>query len=200
MPYAKETGSAFTPAPAGTHMARCIGVISLGTQQPNSPTFNPSFKVMLVWELPNERVVTDGAKAQTVSKEYSCSLSEKANLRKDLESWRGRPFTKEELGGFDVSAVLDKPCMISIIHKQSAKGSTYAAVNAVASLPKGSAVVPRVNDLVRFEIEDGRNEVFKSLPEFIQNKIAACDEWMQPHAAARHEPEQDPGSNDDMPF
>ncbi len=201
MPTARETGSTFTPAPSGAHLARCIGVISLGTQQPTTPTFHPTFKVLLIWELPNERVISDGAKAQTVSKEYSCSLSEKANLRKDLESWRGRPFTKEELGGFDVANVIDKPCMVSVIHKQSAKGSTYAAVNAVTSLPKGSQAPPRVNELVRFEIEDGQNDVFKALPEFIQNKIKASDEWMQPHAAVSQEPETEvEQESSDIPF
>src|SRR5688572_25099842 len=115
MPIAKSTGSTFTPAPEGVHISRCIGCVSLGTQQPSSPQFMASFKIVLIFELPNERVVQDGAKAQTVSKEFTCSLSEKANLRKMLESWRGRPFTKEELEGFDVMNVVDVPCMISVI-------------------------------------------------------------------------------------
>ncbi len=201
MPIAKESGSTFTPAPAGTHVARCIGVISLGTQQPNSPQFNAAFKVMLIWELPNE-MLGDSGKAMTVSAEFTCSLGEKANLRHILESWRGRAFTKEELAGFDVNTVLDKPCMVSVIHKESAKGRTYAAVNAVTTLPKGTTCPARVNPLQLFEIEHGRNEVFKALPEFVQNKIAASDEWMLP-AQPVAEPEHDPadgGESDSVPF
>src|SRR3990167_3685661 len=36
----------------------------------------------------------------TISKFYTLSLSEKANLRKDLEGWRGKSFTESELEGF----------------------------------------------------------------------------------------------------
>lgn len=179
MPIARNSGGGdFTPAPAGTHLARCVGVISLGTQAPNNPTFKPSFKVLVTWELPDE-MVPDKNMAMTVHKEYSCFLSEKANLRHDLESWRGRPFTKEELDGFDVANVIDVPCMISIIHKTSAKKTVYAQVNAVTKLPKGITPKPRVNELVRYEIEQGRDTTFASLPKWIQDKIAACEEWQQ---------------------
>lgn len=161
-----------------------------------------SFKILLIFELPNERVMQDGAKAQTVSKEFTCSLSEKANLRKVLESWRGRPFTKEELEGFDVMNVVDVPCMINVIHKQSGAGKTYADIAAITSLPKGTQPLPRVNELVRYEIEHGRNDVFKSLPEFIQKKIEVCEEWIHPTAAVQQSQEVDPADKkgDDVPF
>lgn len=176
MPIAKETGGDFTPAPAGTHLARCIGCVSLGTQPQNNPKFDATFKIMLVWELPDE--LLDGGKAMTVSRELTCSLSEKANLRHLLESWRGKSFTREELDGFDVQDVVDVPCMITVIHKTSAKGRTYAEVSAVTKLPKSVPAKARVNELVRYEIEDGKNAVYESLPEFVRKKIASCAEWI----------------------
>lgn len=176
MPIAKASGGDFQPAPTGTHLARCVGVIALGTQQPGNPTFNAAFKVLLVWELPDEMV---GDKAMTCHAEYGCFLGEKANLRHDLESWRGRPFTSQELDGFDVAQVLDVPCMISIIHKPSGKGAVYAKVTAVSKLPKSMQPKPRVNELIHFEIEQGRDTTFAKLPKWIQDKIAKCDEWQQ---------------------
>jgi|SRR5688572_3506945 len=197
MPIATQGSGTFTPAPAGTHLARCVGVISLGTQPANSPQFKPSFKVMLVWELPDEMVPEKNV-AMTVNREYSCFLSEKANLRHDLESWRGRPFTKEELDGFDVANVIDAPCMVSVIHKTSAKKSIYAQVTGVMQLPKGVTPKPRVNELVRYEIEQGRDTTFNSLPKWIQDKIASCQEWQQrqpanPADIAQSNTPDDPG-------
>jgi hypothetical protein len=199
VPIAKQTGGDFTPCPPGTHLARCIGCISLGTQEPNSPQFSPAFKIMLVWEIPDE-LLGDSGKAMTVSAEYTCSLSEKANLRHILESWRGRPFTKQELDGFDVANVVDVPAMITVIHQTSGKGKTYAKVASVSSLPKGIVAKPRVNELVRYEIEDGKNSVYESLPEFIRKKIASCAEWIehpyQPEADHEPDPEPPPEMNE----
>jgi len=157
---------------------------------------------MLIFELPNERVVSDNAKAQTISREFTCSLSEKATLRHELESWRGRQFTKEELQGFDVMNVVDKPCMISVIHKTSGAGKTYAAITAITSLPKGTQPLPRINELVKYEVEHGRNEVFNALPEFIRKKIESCDEWTQPAApvADPEKPVDGADDNSDLPF
>lgn len=210
MPIAKQGGGDFTPAPAGTHLARCVGVISLGTQAPNNPQFNAAFKVMVVWELPDE-IVPGKEIALTVQKEYSCFLSDKANLRHDLESWRGRPFTPQELEGFDVAQVLDVPCMISVIHKTSAKKTIYATVTAVSKLPKSVFAKPRVNELVHFEIEQGRDTTFQSLPEWVKKKIEASEEWRQlppgnpnemraPEPGQEMEPELSEPPEDPLPF
>lgn len=191
MPTVKEPDGDFTPAPAGTHIARCFGMVSLGTQQPNNPQFNPAFKVMLMFEMPDEPI---GDKCMTVSKEYTSSLSEKATLRHDLESWRGRTFTPEELKGFDLARVVGHPCMISIIHQQSAKGKTYAKIASISKLPKTIVEPARVHSNVLFEIEHGRNAVFNALPEFIRKKIESSDEWRTPT------PQGEPPIEDEVPL
>ena len=79
----------------GVHKARCVRVIDLGTQQ-NDYQGQISWKrqVMLIWEVPSE---TDNkGEPLTISKFYTLSLNEKANLANDLVSWRGRPFTETE--------------------------------------------------------------------------------------------------------
>lgn len=176
MPIAKETGKDFKPLPSGSHIARCMAVISLGTQA--SPMYPSSFKVMLMWEVPGEAIEIDGKPApMTIQKEYTLSLSEKANLRHDLQSWRGKVFTKEELEGFDVVKVLGQPCMLSVVHKTSGKGKIYGVVSGVSGVPKGVQCPPAWHKPVSYEIEDGQSDVFLKLPEWIQKKIAACEEW-----------------------
>lgn len=198
MPVARNVGHDFKPCPMGSHIARCIGVIDLGTQ--DSPNFAASWKVMLNFEIPGERVEVDGEPApMTISKEYTLSLNEKATLRAHLESWRGRAFSAAELKGFEVANVLTHPCMISVIHKTSGKGKTYANISTISGLPKGVECPPIWHKPVKYEITDGKNEVFNALPNWIQAKILAAEENQtgSGHAAppadpGPTEPEEDP--------
>ena len=211
MPKAKESGGGtFTPAPAGAHVARCFACVALGTQQPNNPAFNPAFKVMLMFEIPNE-LVEGTDEPMTIGKEYTCSLSDKANLRKDLVGWRGRDFTAEELQGFDVANVVGQPCILSIVDYQKQNGGHGTKINSMSKLPKGSACPPPAHKPIIYEIEHGRNEVFNALPDWIKKKIEACDEWQvkkapQVQPAPKAVPQQSPPvssdepESDDVPF
>lgn len=181
MPIARESGTDFVPAPEGTHVARCIWVISLGTQPSGNPAFDPSFKVLVGWELPEEEIKYNGElKPMIVTKEYTLSLSEKATLRKDLESWRARQFTKEEAKGFDVGKVVGVPCLLTVTHQVSGKGRRYAKVSAVSAITKGMQVKPQVHRSMIYEMGDGNNEIFELLPAWIQKKISQAAETVSP--------------------
>lgn len=179
MPVAKETGGNFTPLPAGSHIARCIAVVSLGTQP--SDLYPAAYKVLITWEVPDEPVLINNERVpMTISKEYTLSLGKKANLRKDLEGWRGREFTAAELQGVAVEKVLDQVCMLSVVHKQSSKGSTYAAITSISRPPKGIQCGARYHELVHYEIEQGKDDTYRKLPEFIRKKIDQCEEIAHP--------------------
>lgn len=182
MPIAQEKGGDFEPAPAGTHVARCIRVISLGTQPGGQ--FAPAFKVMLMWELQDEVMEIENREVpMIVSKEYTCSLSEKANLRRDLIGWRGRDFTAEELQGFAIEKVVGQTCLVNIVHEQTQKKKTFAKVTAVTKIPKGMIIKNQVHPSVIYEIEHGQNDTFKNLPEWVRKKIMQCAEWNQSQRA-----------------
>jgi len=201
MPIAKETKT-YDPAPAGTHVARCFGCVSLGTQ--HSPMFADAFKVMLMFELPFETIQTEeGPKPMTISKEYTLSLGKRANLRKHLDAWRGKPFTQDELNGFEVSNVVGAPCQLTVVHVNKQDGGIYAKIEGVTGLAKGMQCPPQVHQSVKYEIDDGENAQFKVLPEWIQRKILASEEVTP--TGAKPEPEDranmdadEPG--DDTPF
>lgn len=164
-------------APAGSHVARCISVIDLGTQE---TPFGEAHKVRITWELPDEKAVfkeENGEQPFVLSKDYTLSLYEKANLRHDLESWRGRAFTEQELKGFDISKLIGAACLLSVIHKTSDKGKTYANISSVSALPKGMQCPPMINDAVEYSISDGKSNVYESFPEWLQKKIAGAKEW-----------------------
>jgi hypothetical protein len=139
------SGTKFQPAPAGTYAAVCCDVFDLGVLTVEwQGQKKQQHKVLVSWQINEDR---DDGKPYLVSKRYTLSLHEKAGLRKDLEAWRGRKFTEEELHRFDVETIVGKPCLLNIIHNQSG-GDTYANVAGVMALPKGMPA-PIVRDFVR---------------------------------------------------
>jgi hypothetical protein len=130
-------GSNFTPAPAGAHRAVCIGFIDLGTQKVEYQGQASHKRLIRIrWELADEFM--DDGKPFTISKRYTWSMSDKATLRKDLESWRGKPFEKADFGpsGFDTKKLLGVPCLITIVHKDGQNG-IFANIAGISPLPKG---------------------------------------------------------------
>lgn len=189
------------PVPAGTHVARCIWVIALGTQPSNNPQFLDAYKVLVGWELPEEQIIYQGEeKPMVITKEYTLSLSEKAALRKDLESWRARQFTPDERKGFDVANVAGVPCLLTVTHQTSAKGKQYAKVSAVSALTKGTIVKPQFHPKLVYQIEDGNSETFQKLPEWIQKKIQQSEEMVHPPATHSTAPANEEPEPDDVPF
>ena len=175
--------STFTPAPAGNHPARCYRAVDLGTQESNyQGQLNSSRKVMLSFELPTELhqfSEEKGMEPFTVNKEFTASLGKKANLRAFLESWRGRPFTEEELAKFDLSKLIGQTCLLNVIHKTSAAGNVRAEIVSATRMPKGMDCPAPFNQPVEFSLdpESYNSGDFDGLPEWIRNKIATSPEF-----------------------
>lgn len=154
MPIKADTKSKTPPVAAGTYTAVCYGVLAVGTQAPKDSKFPPKKKVIIVWELPDERGTFDGKdQPRAVSKKYTLSLNEKASLRKDLESWRGRQFTDAELGTFEIDRLIGANCMLNIIHVEKA-GNTYVNVAGVVPVPKGMPKRGHENNRLYFNLEE----------------------------------------------
>lgn len=191
--------------PAGTHIARAYQVIDLGTttkEWPGRPA-RKTREIRISWELPNEKAVFSPDKGEepfSVHRTYTLSLSEKANLRHDLESWRSRPFSEAELAKFDVAKILGTACMVTV--QQVTKGeNTYANVTAVTALPKGMPAPAAVNKPVEYSLESHDEAVFAALPDFLKEIIQKSDEWKsarEPAVVGTH-PADDPGEDDEIP-
>lgn len=181
----------FKPVPEGNHTARCYRVIDLGTQDvefQGEPKL--MHKVLIGWELDGEAedgspLKTDDGKPLTVSKQYTLSLSKKANLRADLESWRGKAFTDDELKGFDITQLLGVYCMVTVKHDK--KGDkTYTNVASVARWPAAlkNAKFQPFHDNQMFDVDDPNKVMFETFPDWLKEKIEACMEWSAPAAVA----------------
>ena len=108
----------------GLKHAICYGIIDLGTQMGEwAGKPKETHQVLIQWELPKERIDIefDGEtenKPRAISRKYTLSLGDKANLRRDLESWRGKAFTKAELDGFDITKLFGVNCILQIVQPE----------------------------------------------------------------------------------
>lgn len=176
----ENQGGGYPPIEAGSYRAICYSIVVLGTTY-NEVFDNVQKKIMFTWELPDERIEVDGEdKPRAISATYTLSLNEKANLRKTLESWRGKQFTAEELRGFDITKVLGAPCMISTTTGTNTLGKQYAKVTGVSRLPKGMEVPKDTeNPKVVFDISNDACplEDMEKLPNFVQERIKQSEEY-----------------------
>lgn len=172
----KSSGNTeFEMVPEGAYVARCIKVIDLGTQTTTGQYgTKQQKKVMITWELLDEEMKMQDGRPFAATQFYTASLHEKAQLRKDLEAWRGKKFTETELEGFDLKNILGTYCMLQIVHSQDGQ---YANVNAIMSYrgakPEG------VNDLIAFDISNPNMDVFNALSDKIKAKITSTPEWAE---------------------
>jgi hypothetical protein len=128
--------STYTAAPEGLHAAVCVDVVDLGVVQ---GAYGAKHKVRVVWQL-DAADETHGRRFD-VARVYTLSLHERAALRKDLESWRGRKFTEAELDGFDLEKLIGAPAQVQVTHDLGDDGTVYANVATVVPAVKG---VPRL--------------------------------------------------------
>jgi len=196
---AKDKGGGdYEPIPEDLHIAICYGIWDLGMQ--HSDRFDKSIhKIIINWELPEVRgeFDRDGKKInlpRAISKRYTLSLHKKADLRKDLESWRGKKFTEDELNkGFDLKKLLGVPCQIQVLHNK-VEDKIYANVSAIIKAPTGTKLLPE-NPITFFSFEENV-DIPQSTPEWIMKLIKEAKEYGG-GIPNEHEKEQ---YSDEIPF
>ena len=154
----------------GVYTGIATAIIDLGIQE-NTMYGKQQRKAIIVWNIVGETVkVNDEELPRVISKEYTMSLGEKSTLRKDLEAWRGRPFTTEELQGFDLKNILNVPCQLQI-NQQEKNGKTYVNIAAIMAIPKGMSVAP-VDSTYVFDTYDLSTwENYDKIANWIKEKI-----------------------------
>jgi hypothetical protein len=163
----------FAGLASGTYAAVCDIVADLGLQPGSGMYPEPKQQVYIRFEIPSERVEyqKDGKRVEgpaVIGNTYTASMNEKANLRKILQAWRGKVFSDEEAEAFDISAILGKACLLTVVENQ--KGDkTYSNIGSVGPLLKGMSA-PRVEMTPILYCEDSPHD-FGKLPEWLRKKI-----------------------------
>lgn len=170
------------PIPGDTYQAICYSLIELGTQ--HSEKYQKDIpQVMIGWEIPEVRIdiERDGVMVnlpRVISKTYTNSLGEKANLYADLISWRGKEFTQKELEAFDLRNILGSNCLLGVINKLNQKGKTIAVISSVSKLVKGMSIAKPENPIISFDMDaDGIVNIPEALPDWIKDQIKNSVEY-----------------------
>ena len=198
MSFYVEDKSNFESVPSGMHLARCYRIIDLGTQKSDyMGQVKYLHKIMLGWEIHGAN--DDGTPLKmrddrpfAIFKNYTLSWSEKATLRNDLQSWRGKPFTQEEMRRFDLKTVLNAWCMLNIIERAGKDGNMYVNVKDVTPVPvamkqkkviengeeKIISILPKpINQNELFNLTNPDMEMFETFSENLKKKIQSSPEW-----------------------
>lgn len=205
---AKKSGGDFKRVNPGTYVARCYSMIEIGTiTEEYAGEKKRQHKVMLTWELPTELEIFDADKGEepyAVSKTYTLSMHEKATLRRDLESWRGQGFTEKEAEAFDITALLGKPCMLSIIHRPGKvdPSKIYVEIASISNMPRGLACPDQINPTRMLSFDNWNQELYDGLSDYVKDKIASSEEYAKMNAGTP-EPqlvEEGAKAKNDLPF
>lgn len=167
------------PVEPGVYMAVCIGFIDLGEQY--SEMFKSySNKGMYIWELPGEMIEVDGEqKPRQLSKEFTISGSKKGNLRGFIESWNSKSYSDDEFMEFDLFEQVGKSCQLNVVLNESKE---YSNVDNLMPIPKGFPSPTTATKFIKWDMDAWNDEVFKELPEWIQEKIKKSTQYQKDHA------------------
>lgn len=231
MSFVVENGGGnFERCPSGMHLARCYRIIDLGTQKSEYMGQTKYLhKIMLGWEIhgtdnAGQPLKMKDGRPFAIFKNYTLSWSEKANLRLDLQSWRGRPFTQNEMQRFDLKDVLGAFCMLNIIERPGkSDGKLYTNVDGVTPVPhamKYRTVIvdgkeERINILPApinkdelFNLNQPDMSMFETFSDNLKAKIKSSPEWQKLENKAKASsatpmPAEAPAvtdEDDDIPF
>ena len=164
-------GGAYMP-PAGPHVARMVAALNLGwhevvfkdsnTQPERKSWFE---KLLFCWQL-----VACGP-AVVVSKDFNLAVTERAGLRLLMEKLRGRAYQEGE--AIDPLGMLKAPCLVTIVHKTSARGRAYAKVDGIGPAPSGLACPAATIEPLVWEFGSGPWPSAAWLPAFLYGEPVA---------------------------
>ncbi len=168
--------------PSGTHVARCVRCIDVGTHTFTSDQYGTTRKhdIILSWELPSA-LIEEGDYAGepfVLNRKLTLSLHKKSNLRPILEAWRGKKFTGQEIqDGFEIAEMVGLPCLLTVTHSApNDEGVVFANVTAVAALMDGMDCGPQVNESLVYDVSTPDGSVYAKLPEWIRKLIDESEE------------------------
>ena len=201
-------GREFKIVPAGTHLARLYRIVDLGTQTTAyQGETKMQRKVMFAWEIhgeddTGEPLVTEEGKPMAIFKNYTLSWNEAATLRKDLQAWRGTPWTDAEANRFDLKNVLGQWCMLNVIHRPGqSDGKLFANVAGISPVPgflKKQGLPQGSNPLQMFRLGDPDWELFETFSKGLKAKIESSPEFRSAKKPLDKQPND--LDTDDVPF
>ncbi len=205
-------GGQFENPQAGSHVARCIQLIDLGTQQHSGFQGREPWSsrdVRIIFELPGEKML-GLYKPELKDKPFGVGITVKQSLhasskmRKLLEGWRGKKFTHEEIAAFIPSKLLGAPCRLALI-----ENGDFINIDSISPLGKSDKCPKQINPSIYFSLDPAEfnAEVFKNFSDKLREKISKSPEYQallngtgEVDAGSPDDPQEEPSDNDGGPF
>lgn len=162
----------------GSYPARVVQIIDLGLQ-PQRPykgeEKDPAYSLMMTYELLDEFCVDENGEPDETKPRWISEEFPLRNLEADLakSTKRYKALDPDEDHGGDFTALIEAPCMVNVINNKAADGRVFDNIAGVTGMrPKDAArAAPLVNEPKVFNLDEPDVEVFRSLPQWIQDKI-----------------------------
>lgn len=188
------------PCPTGSHPARCVWLIDLGTHREQFKDDEPKDvrKIAIGFEFPTETSIfreEDGPQPYLLTKRFTRSMHEKASLRKFLSTWRGEVITDAEASTFDISKLVGAQALVSVSHDNRKPERTYANIDAAMRMPKGYTCPPQVNPTRIVDLnnlgEPETHAAITTLPKWLKEAIETSYEFLAFERRAKGAPGDD---------
>lgn len=169
-------------APQGNHVARCYNLIHIGhVLVEYNGEQKEQDKVRIGFELPTVKHEFDGEKKpMVISKEYTLSMHEKANMRKLVEGILGQGLLDQDAESFEVEDLIGKTCLLYIKHDTNQRGDKYATIVSASPVPEGMPIPEPYNQPNILNYTDKWDqEKFDKLPDFLKDKMRGSNEYMK---------------------
>lgn len=143
-------------------------VIDCGMVETNWDGSSSAYKrqVYVRFELP-EVIIPSGeyeGKTAGIGQRYTFSMHKKSNLRRDLQTWRGKPFSDAEAEAFDLVSIAGRSATLQIFTND--KG-----YNSIQIITPYSGDLKATEPVLVFDTEDYTDVQYKALPDWVQKKI-----------------------------
>lgn len=176
-------GPAQEPLDPGTYPCRVVQVLDLGvqTQKPfdNKPK-PPVQEIMITYEFLDEFCLDEDGEIQEDKPRWLSETFPFHSLAADLakSTKRYKALDPQEVYEGDFTQLVGTPCMVTVVHnpgKGKNADKVFTNIAGVSAMrPKEAAKAPDlVNEPKVFVLDEPDMVVYKSLPEWLQEKIAS---------------------------
>lgn len=137
---ARGSSAKYQSHPEGQFVGQCVDVIDLGDKVEEFPGTPKKLvpKCALVYRTGEKNGET--GEYIDIAREFTISMGDKSNLRKYLEQWRGKPYSADVVAqGVPLHKLTGQHGLLTIAHKTSGQGRTYANIVSCVGIPKQMA-------------------------------------------------------------
>lgn len=174
-------GPAQEPIDAGTYPARVVQVLDLGVQP--QPDFKgqpkaPAHEIMLTYEFLDEFCKDENGEDDEEKPRWLSETFPLRNLEVELAKSTKRYYAldpDEALGG-DFTLLVNTPCMVTVVQnpgKGKNAGKVFNNISGISAMrPKEAAKAEELKNPPKvFVLDEPDLSIFKSLPQWLQEKI-----------------------------